>query len=69
MTKDQRKLQSALIETGREVESMKDTPDISDLEATFKALKLAADQNDMVGMRRYGRQLAARVVKWMVERL
>ena len=69
MTKDTRKLQSALIEVGHEVEDMKNTPDLSDLEATLKALKFAEQLNDMVGMRRYSRQLAARVVKWMVEKL
>lgn len=69
MYKDKRKLHTSLIETGREVEGMKQTPDLADMEMTFQALKFAMNLKDMQGMRRYGRQLAARVTKFMIEKL
>lgn len=64
-----RKLHTALIETGKEVESMVETPDIADMEDQFRRFKAVAQVNDMKAMRKYGRRLSAMVVKWMVEKL
>jgi hypothetical protein len=69
MTKEQGKLQTALIETGREVEAIKQDHDMSDIEQAFKAFKFAIQLNDFPGVRRYGRQLAARVIKYMIVNL
>jgi hypothetical protein len=63
------KLQSALIETGKEVEGIKGTPSITDMDDKFEQFKIAAIHNDMRKMRKYGRQMAAMVIKFMIEKL
>lgn len=67
--KDKRKIATALIEQGREVEQMNTTPGIEHLEVTFNNLKFAIQQKDMVDQRLFGRRLAAQVTKFMVEKL
>lgn len=68
MNKQQSKLQTALIETGKEVEAL-NMPGMPELEAEFNLFKAAEQKGDMKGMRKHGRRLAALVVKVMVERL
>lgn len=67
--KQESKLQTALIEQGKEVEAMDITPDIEHLEVTFNNLKFAMQQNDMSDMRLFGRRLTAQVTKFMVDKL
>lgn len=71
MTMYQRKLQSALIDTGKAVEAMKGqpTPDEGDLILTLHWLQNAMQKNDMRAMRKHARELGAMVVKLQVERL
>ena len=66
---DNRKLQSALIETGKEVEAIKETPYLIDMDDKFELLKTAIMSDDMRMMRKYGREMSAMVIKFMVERL
>lgn len=67
--KNKRKLGSALIEQGREVEAMEGTPDIEQMELTFQCLKTAIQLNNMQDQRLFGRRLAAQVTKFIVEKL
>lgn len=69
MTEQKIKLQTALIEQGKEVEAMDITPSIEHLEVTYNNLKFAMQQNDMADMRLFGRRLTAQVTKFMVDKL
>lgn len=75
MTKDQitqknkRKIATALIEQGREVEAMESAPDIEQMELTFKCLKTAIQLKNMRDQRLFGRRLAAQLTKFMVVKL
>lgn len=64
-----RKLKSALIEIGKEVESIEETPELASLELAFENLKCAMKVNDMQDMRRYCRRLSAKIIKLMVDKL
>jgi hypothetical protein len=64
-----RKLQSALIDTGKEVEAIAKTPTLAELEGNFERLKIAIQTNDMRKMRSYGRHMAAMIIKMMIEKL
>jgi hypothetical protein len=66
---DTHKLQSALIETGKEVEAMKETPEITEIETAFYQLETANYNNDMKQMRKACRRLAALATKFMIEKL
>jgi hypothetical protein len=65
----ERKLQSALIETGKEVEAIIETPVISDMETQLYLLKIASRNGTMKQMRRAARRLSALVIKFMIEKL
>lgn len=75
MTKDQikqknkRKIASALIEQGREVEQMEEAPAIEQLELTFKCLTTAIQMNNMSDQRLFARKMAAQITKFMVVKL
>jgi hypothetical protein len=68
-TKHARKLQTALIEQGKEVEKMNYTPDQEAFDLTLKNLKFAIQNNDMEDQRLYGRKLCAQVTKFMLDKL
>jgi hypothetical protein len=69
MNKQISKLQTALIETGKEVEAMKETPGEAQIHICFLCFSLAIKENNMKDMHRYGRKLAALVLKFMIEKL
>jgi hypothetical protein len=69
MTPYNRKLQSALISAGKDVEGIKHTPTVADMEDKLERLKAAIETGDMRMMRKYGREVCAYVMKFMVERL
>jgi hypothetical protein len=69
MTKQKRKLQTALIETGKEVEGMKQIPSLAEMEDRFERFKIAIQNDDMKKMRLFGRQLSSMVTKFMIEKL
>jgi hypothetical protein len=64
-----RKLQSALIETGKEVEAIAKAPALPELEDNFERLRIAIQSNDVRKMRSYGRHMAAMIIKMMIEKL
>jgi hypothetical protein len=66
VTPYQLKLQTALIEIGKEANKI--TPTDSDIDHCHTKLQEAITKGDIRGQRKYGRMLAAMVVKWMVER-
>ena len=66
VTPDQLKLQTALIEIGKEANTI--TPTQPDIDHCHSKLQEAISKGDLRGQRKYGRMLAAMVVKWMVER-
>jgi hypothetical protein len=66
MTPYQLKLQTFLIEIGKQSEKI--TPTLTDMESTFAKLKTAIEKDDIPGQVKYGRLLAAMVSKWCVER-
>ena len=66
---DKSKLHEALIETGKEIEAMEETPSIPEMEAELYRLKSANLNGDMKLMRRAGRRLGALVIKFMIEKL
>jgi|SRR6478752_3640423 len=67
VTPDQHKLHTALIEIGKEANNI--TPTQSAINHCHTKLQEAITKGDMIGQRKYGRLLAAMVVKWMVERV
>jgi hypothetical protein len=66
MTPYQLKLQTFLIETGKETNNI--TPSLTEMETTFAKFKTAINKDDIPGQVKYGRLLAAMVAKWVVER-
>jgi hypothetical protein len=66
MTPYQLKLQTFLIEIGKQSENI--TPSLTEMETTFAKLKAAIEKDDVRGQVKYGRLLAAMVSKWCVER-
>lgn len=68
-SKTSRKLQTALIETGKEVDAMKDTPDLSVIQDKFIELQMAMKADNMKAIRKHGRKLCAQVIKFMIEKL
>lgn len=69
MTKQKIKLQTALIEQGKEVESMDATPDAEAMQISLDCLKTAMQLKDMRGMRVYARKLAAQSTKFQIDKL
>lgn len=63
------KLHMELLEIGKEVEGMKGSPDLPEMELAFENLKFAMKLSDLEGERRYGRQLCAKVTKYMLDNL
>lgn len=63
------KLQTALIETGKKVESMNQVPSLAEMEDSFESFKTAILNNDMKRQWLFGRQLTAMVTKHMIEKL
>ena len=63
------KLQDALIEIGKEVETIKQAPTPDDIVEAQISFNLAVEKGDMVAMRHHGRRLCALVTKMMVEEL
>jgi hypothetical protein len=63
------KLQDALIEIGKEVEAMKETPAFTEIIIDQAKLNIAIHDGDMKGMRKHGRRLCALVTKMMVDEL
>jgi len=63
------KLQSALIEVGKEVEAIKETPGYVDMRTELALLGASEDEGDMKSMRKHGRKLAAMVIKFMTDKL
>jgi hypothetical protein len=66
---NKRKLQTALIEAGKEAEAIRDTPSLAEMEDKFERLKTAILSNDMRKMRLYGRQMTAYITRFMIDRL
>lgn len=66
VTPDQLKLHTALIEIGKEANKI--NPNESAIDHCHAKLQEAIYKGDLRGQRKYGRMLAAMVVKWMVER-
>jgi len=64
-----RKLQSALIETGKEAEAMKEVPRLSEMDTELANFKSAVYLDDLIGQRRHGRKLTAMLTKFMIEKL
>lgn len=69
MNKPNIKLQTVLIEQGKEVEAMKHSPTLAEMEDRFEQFKIAIQSNDMRRQRIYGRQLTAMVTKYIIENL
>lgn len=69
MIKDKKKLYTALIEQGKEVEQIKGTPTTDDMQFTLDNLKTASQLKDMRGMRVYARKLAAQSTKFMIDKV
>lgn len=69
MTKKKIKIQTALIEQGKEVEEMEATPDTAEMQLSLDGLKTAVQLKDMKGMRVYARKLAAQSTKFMIDKL
>lgn len=69
MTSFQIKLQTALIEIGKEAEKLKGTPTASNMAKALIQLDKAIQAGDLVKIRRHSRELCAMVVKMMVEKL
>jgi hypothetical protein len=67
--KHTRKLQSALIETGKEVEGMKQVPSLAEMEDRFERFKIAIQTEDLKKQRLYGQQMAAVITKYLIEKL
>lgn len=67
--KNKRKIRSALIEQGREVEAMESAPGIEQMELTFECLKAAMQLNNMPDQRLFARKMAAQLTKFMVVKL
>jgi len=63
-----KKLTTALIETGKETESIKMVPLINDLEEEFEKLKTAIKADDLRGVRSHGRRLTALLTKVIIEK-
>lgn len=66
VTPDQHKLQTFLIEIGKEANTI--TPTTTTIDHCHAKLQETITKGDLRGQRKYGRLLAAMVVKWMVER-
>jgi hypothetical protein len=66
VTPYQLKLQTFLIEVGKQSENI--TPSLADMETIFAKFKTAIEKEDIKGQVKYGRELAAMVSKWVVER-
>lgn len=66
---NKRKLQTALIQAGKEVEAIKDTPSLAEMEDKFERFKIAIQSNDMRKMRLYGRQMTAHITRFMIDKL
>lgn len=69
MTEYQSKIQSGLIEIGKEAEKIKKTPSKEQLELTLKNLTFAMEQKDMSDMYLFCRKLAAQTLRFMVDEL
>lgn len=69
MQEYQGKLKAGLIEVGKEVEKIKNTPTEEQLELTLKNLSFAIQQNDMSDMYLFCRKLAAQALRFMVDEL
>jgi hypothetical protein len=67
MYKDKRKLHTALIEIGKEVEGMKQVPGADDIHAACATFKMAIHEDNMKEMRTYGRKLTSLLIKFMIE--
>jgi len=63
------KLQSALIEVGKEAEAMKETPGYTDMEIQLVCFRSSVNEGDTRGMRKHLRKLAAMGIKFMTEKL
>ena len=66
MTPYQLKLQTFLIEIGKQSETI--SPSVAEMETTFAKFKTAIEKDDLPGQVKYGRALAVMVSKWVVER-
>lgn len=66
---DNVKLQTALFEIGKDVDKMKVTPWLSDIEKEYELLMKAMATNDNLAIRKHGRRLAALTTKYMIDKL
>jgi hypothetical protein len=66
-----RKLQSALIETGKLVAAKEGqpAPSVSELEVLFDKLLVAIDSENMKDQVKASKELTASLVKWQIENL
>lgn len=66
-----RKLQSALIDTGKRVEAMenKPAPEIPVLEIKFNQFLAAVEMGDMPNLSYTTKELIAALVKWQIEKM
>lgn len=64
------KLQSALIDTGKDVENRRHmpTPTLPEMEVLYDKFLQAIDKDDMMGKIKAARELTAALVKWQVEK-
>lgn len=67
--KNKRKIQSTLIEIGKEVEAMEDAPAVEQMELTLKCLTSAIQLKNMPDQRLFARKMAAQLTKFMVQNL
>lgn len=63
------KLQTALIEIGKEAQAIKEMSGIPDIEAQLYLFKTAHQNGDLKAMRKAGRRLAALTTKFMIDKL
>jgi hypothetical protein len=64
-----RKLQSALIATGKKVELMEHAPTVRDIMQLFDKFIDTAEGEDMKGQAKASAELIAGLVKWQIEKL
>jgi hypothetical protein len=69
MNKQTSKLQTALIETGKEIEALKETPGLATIQDQCIELQVAMKKENMKATRKEGRKLCAMVIKYMIEKL
>lgn len=64
-----RKLQSALIATGKKVELMEKAPTVREIIALFDKFIDAAEGEDMKGQAKASGELIAGLAKWQIEKM